>query len=617
MASFSVFAQHTSIVWQKGFGTEDGDNATDIMKIDTGYILLSSSLDSSITSCHGENDQDAWIVALDSSYDIQWRKCYGGSEGEYFTFIKKNPMGGYYVLGYTRSSDGDINTPIHGWGDLWLMRLDSSFDIIWSRTLSSPTGEEEIALVATPDGGAIVMAVLELAGYDVSTAYADGDIWLCKVDSTSSITWDKTIGNYYLDYGNSIIEKDENSYLIAGSSERKGGMVECHRSEGMDYSDVIVYEIDTQGNILWQHCYGGNNDDYAYQIIKQKDGFLLLCSTHSNDLDVSGLHTNSTRETTDIWLVKCDQYGEIVWQKCLGGSGDEWPLFMDTTSTGDIVIFAQTLSNDGDVNNFHGDPENQQWDIWVVVTDSVGNIKWNTCYGGVREEYLIKALKKSDYDFLLLARAYDNSGDINCLPYPSSDYDYDIWLFEINICFAPPPVPPAPLGPDKVCTEESPSTVYTLPPSGNYSYEWILEPQEAGAMETADNEVIVNWTEDFTGTSAIVARAVDIVCGNSEWSQACFTIVHNCTGINLSENKNIRVWPNPGNEKVVFEIVENVSVKNPGVVEIYNRMGQSVAYFEIADDKANWFCEHVPDGIYIYRFMIDNKVVVGKIAINH
>src|SRR6187549_3243847 len=73
-------------------------------------------------------------------------------------------------------------------------------------------------------------------------------------------------------------------------------------------------------SILWQHCYGGSLSDQGFSLIFTTDGgYAMAGHTHSNDGDVTNSHGNA-----DLWVVKTDQFGNIQWQKTIGGSDQEW-----------------------------------------------------------------------------------------------------------------------------------------------------------------------------------------------------------------------------------------------------------------------------------------------------
>src|SRR5215213_4755929 len=72
--------------------------------------------------------------------------------------------------------------------------------------------------------------------------------------------------------------------------------------------------------IQWQKCYGGGGNDEAFSIIHTFDGgYAVTGGTSSNDGDVSGNHGGR-----DCWVIKLNNVGVIQWQKCLGGTSDDY-----------------------------------------------------------------------------------------------------------------------------------------------------------------------------------------------------------------------------------------------------------------------------------------------------
>jgi hypothetical protein len=89
--------------------------------------------------------------------------------------------------------------------------------------------------------------------------------------------------------------------MMIGAAQWHGGLVECFPDGA--WGDVWIVELDLQGNILAQYCYGGSHYDLGYSIIELEDGYVFLAVTYSNDGDVSGFHGNQPEEKSDIWVV--------------------------------------------------------------------------------------------------------------------------------------------------------------------------------------------------------------------------------------------------------------------------------------------------------------------------
>src|SRR4051812_16927271 len=102
--------------------------------------------------------------------------------------------------------------------------------------------------------------------------------------------------------------------------------------------------------IEWQKCLGGSSLDNAYSIIQTTDGGYTVAgsTTCNDDGDVSANHGGS-----DIWIVKLNFSGSIEWQRCLGGTSDEYASSIVQTKDGGFVIAGITNSDNGDVSGFH------------------------------------------------------------------------------------------------------------------------------------------------------------------------------------------------------------------------------------------------------------------------
>jgi len=116
-------------------------------------------------------------------------------------------------------------------------------------------------------------------------------------------------------------------------------------------------KLNASGSIEWQRSLGGSNNDFARSIQQTTDGgYIVAGYSESNDGDVTGNHGS-----LDYWVVKLDSTGNIVWQKCLGGSHFDWALSIQQTGDGGYIVAGESWSIDGDVTGNHGVN-----DYWIV-----------------------------------------------------------------------------------------------------------------------------------------------------------------------------------------------------------------------------------------------------------
>jgi hypothetical protein len=163
-------------------------------------------------------------------------------------------------------------------------------------------------------------------------------------------------------------------------------------------------------NIQWQKTFGGSLNDRGNYISKTNDGgYIIAAKSKSSDGDVS-----INKGGDDVWLIKLDSLGTIIWEKSLGGYSGEDPNTIYQTVDGGYIFYATTLSNDMDVVGLHMDSifPSPDYDGWLVKTDNVGNIQWQKCLGGTDSDFGIEMSLSSDNNFILAEEIYSNDGDV-------------------------------------------------------------------------------------------------------------------------------------------------------------------------------------------------------------
>jgi len=215
-----------NVTWQKTYGGSGDDVATSIQQTtDGGYIV--AGLTDSFGVAGYEND-DFWVLKLDSNGNITWQKTYGGSDYDYAYSIQQTTDGGYIVAGSTGSFGAD-------YGDSWVLKLDSNGNVTWQKTYGGSGDDVASSIQQTTDGGYIV------AGSTDSFGAGGSDAWVLKLGSNGNVTWQKTYGGSGDDVATSIQQTTDGGYIVAGSTDSFG-------AGGYDY-DFWVLKLDSSGEI--------------------------------------------------------------------------------------------------------------------------------------------------------------------------------------------------------------------------------------------------------------------------------------------------------------------------------------------------------------------------------
>jgi hypothetical protein len=424
---FLLSGQSFNIEWQNCFGGSNWDDAYDIIKVDDGYLILgrTSSNDGDIS--HSNGGADIWVIKISEAGDLLWEKTYGGSKGDGGRRIFEAGEGNFYIISASDSSDGDISyDPYPNSLDLWLLKIDSEGNIIWEEIFGGTGWEMNPTGVATVDGGLVALVLSSSSDGDISNHFGLWDAWMVKVNSDGEKEWDFTLGSPGQDFGQAIIQTSDGGFLVGISSQLfEGGNITCtpHNS---DYSEAILVKLDADRNIEWDRCYGGSHHDGATALAEVSDGYIMGGYTRSNDGDVSGNHGGS-----DIWIVKTDFEGNIIWQKCFGGSKDEDLSTMHIDEFENILIAGVTISKDGDVSHNHSISE-YDTDIWLFKINNQGDLLWEHCFGGIANEQIWFGFHYINENNFVIAGTtnYGPSYDVGCTPYGGNG-DKDIWVFEV------------------------------------------------------------------------------------------------------------------------------------------------------------------------------------------
>jgi hypothetical protein len=362
-----------SITWSKLFGGNNYDELKQIQQTaDGGYIFCASTLSSAngdipYTSKGGF---DCWIVKLNSVGDTLWTKLIGGDQPDYASGIQQTADGGYILGAWTFSSGiSDITDLSHGLSDFWVVKLSATGVKQWDKLLGG-AGEEELnAIRQTSDGGYVAtgFTTSSVSGNVTGTISGVRDMWVIKLNSTGVPVWNKLIGGTDEEIGYSIKQTADGGYIVAGqTSSVSGGNI---TGPGNGLIDFLVAKLDASGNITWNKLLGGSNDDVAFSVLQTSDGGYIATGTTSSSL--SGNITQAGYGNGDIWVVKINASGAVVWNKLFGGNGADIAKAVQQTTDGGFIISGYTTSSASGtvIGNNHG-----AYDVWVLKLDANGNI---------------------------------------------------------------------------------------------------------------------------------------------------------------------------------------------------------------------------------------------------
>ena len=604
----TVIGQSYHLGWQNCFGGSKGEEAENVCFYNNYYYIIGTteSNDGDVSFLHGSND--VWLIKTDLNGNKIWEKTYGGSGGDVGCRVIPTLDGNLYILGTTWSNDGDVSNNPSVTLAIWVVKIDPDGKILWERAIGGSGAEYCRGGILTSDGGVVVCGYTSSSDGDVSVNYGFYDMWVFKLNSQGELIWETVIGNEDFDYSFSVIETSDKGFLLSGSSYLyQGGNLSCidHGTK----ADGVLAKLDSLGNLEWTQCYGGSDYDNINMAIEVDNGYVFAGAVTSYDGQITGAHGEE-----DIWVVKTDFLGTIIWERSLGGSLSDVPAKLYLENSGNILVFGQTRSKDGDVNGNHN---YRNSDIWVVKLSSEGEILSQQCIGGLADERLGTGIvKKAEGHYVLAAEASMKSFDVQCTKPFTTIYD-NIWAFDLKDCSYYKTSRPE--GDTRVCVNLQPTSEYVTHPYFDANgYLWVIDPSEAGVASNTDSITTITWNPNFEGTAKLSVR-LDTECGIIQPSDTLEVEVHrDCTGVEDLAMQRIKLYfqPNPANESSVLHYTLPAS-ENKARLELYDLSGQMVYSAELRQHEGMHIIPtgNLKGGVYMCSIVSGREKGVGRLVV--
>lgn len=283
----------------------------------------------------------------------------------------------------------------------------------WQNCLGGTQDDKAYAICITADGGCTAVGRTLSYNGDVTGNHGD-DLWAVKVDDAGALAWQHALGGDGQDEGWDVIQNSDGDLVIAGRTLSSNWDV----SDNNGLGDMWVVKLDPLGAIIWENALGGPLHEGARSIEQTDDGGYIVCGwSASNTGDVTLNHG-----LNDVWVVKLDAAGELVWQRSLGGSQYDDGFSVAQTTDGGYIVAGLTKSNDGDASGHHGD-----YDFWVVKLDATGAPIWQRTLGGTGAEIAESIQQTSDGGYIVVGATTSNDGDVS-----GNHGQEDFWVVKLD-----------------------------------------------------------------------------------------------------------------------------------------------------------------------------------------
>jgi hypothetical protein len=411
------FSQSASVgpIFSTYFGGSGSDAGLATATDSSGNVYVagstrSPSLPGSVGVLNGPGDM--FVAKFDSAGQLLRSIRLGGNGYDDATGIALDKFGFIYVVGMTSSTDFPIvdgfqSTFGGGFFDGFIVKLDSSGNLVYSSYLGGSGGNESIQAVAVDaSGNAYLVGRTDSPNFTARNAYQQGfgggmaDAFVTKINTQStgmsSVAYSTYLGGMGFESGNAIVvDSLGNAYVTGGTDGWSFPTTpDAYQTYiGAGYFHAFVSKFDPYGLLKYSTVFGGSDHENGTGIAVDGSGVVYLTGeTHSSDLPLAGTSIQTENKGLDVFVAKLDPglagRAGLLYSTYLGGEGLDAGAAIVLGSTGHLYITGRTSSMAFPVQNAlqAGHCHNEEEDAFLSELDLTvpgsDGLRFSTYLGG-------------------------------------------------------------------------------------------------------------------------------------------------------------------------------------------------------------------------------------------
>ncbi|MGB1216232.1 MAG: T9SS type A sorting domain-containing protein [Saprospiraceae bacterium] len=499
-------------------------------------------------------------ITLLAQGTVLWENALGGEEDDWAYSIAEFGDTTYLIAGMTSSYDGDVTDSLGGI-DGWVAVLGNNGHILSDFSFGGTSDDRINAMIQTQDNAYIMAGFSQSSDIDISNNQGGKDIWIFKLDANLNLLWSYTYGGTSDDIAYGLTELPNGNLAIAATTFSDDGDV----ADNNGISDYWLVILDANGLMQNSRNFGGTGEERARGITTAPDGGVSIIGTaFSTDGDVS-----NPLGVVDVWLVKTDGFGNLEWEKSLGGTKADQGHDIQTTSNGNYILAGEVFSDDGDVIGYHGST-----DAWVVKLDPNGNIIWQNALGGTSADYVLSVQETEDGGSIAVGTSFSTDGNVS-----GNLGSSDVWIIKLD---------------------------------NNGNLLWEI-PTGSNLAETADASLpLGNETIIIGGTQISHLRTTQegeaVMHGNTDvYAAKLNTPLTNI--IPIQNHIDIKIFPNPSMDFLQIQAAEKIIS-----YQIFTSDGQLISSFVNSDEMIEVNMIHWISGVYHITLQGREQIYSAKVT---
>lgn len=479
-------------------------------------------------------------------------------------------------------------------------------ETVWNKTYGGSQADIARSVIQTSEGNYMIAGYSFSSDGDITENKGSADCWLVLTDPDGNLLWEKNYGGSQWESFKSVTQTSDGGFVAAGFTDSDDGDV-----TGNDFlfpfGQVWIVKTDESGNILWNKVLGSTLGlEEIRQIIETSDGDYIAVGVASS-CGFEGDDVSECFGENDVWINKLDSSGNLLWEKSFGGSETELAESVVETADGDLVVVGFSFSQDNHLTDNKGEA-----DLWVFKIDESGEMIWQKNYGGSAMDWAESVVQDEEGNLIIAGYTSSNDGDV-----AENNGNYDFWVIKLdssgNLLWEKTYGDEIDnLATYVITTQDNNYIVAGYKTDESYvSSQWIIK------IEPSAGELL--WEKTFEGTGLAYSVIQDsnsdlIVAGATYSNEGDFWVVklrEENMGIEETETSSFVVYPNPFSGELNIQLSENV--KGNYTFNVTDLSGKTI-YTQNQDKKSFvWNGTSLPKGVYVLSIETNGKIIAKKV----
>lgn len=305
-----------------------------------------------------------------------WEVTFGAEKTDEGRAIIQSKDLGYIAIGVSNSFGEDNDR------DIYIVRTDVDATVIWSQFYDEGINEDATSAIELEDGSIVI------AGYIETTIQDNPDVYLLKISNDGQLIWSKTFETSLDQKAFDLQLTSDGGFILAGTTAETDTV-------SNPKMDAMLMKVDASGTLEWMESYGFEAfNDNAKAVTILDDGYVFTGTTE-----------NQTGSDTDIYLVRVNNQGAVIWTKMIGSE-------LNGTNQADYaedVLLAQ------DGNLIIAGSRYFAGQAYLAKLDLDGEIIWETEFGDEMVDYLEDAILLPEGDIAVTGRTEPSGSELNTI----------------------------------------------------------------------------------------------------------------------------------------------------------------------------------------------------------